>query len=109
MSDNRAWNQGLLWQLLTEAELQVGGLFIEAENTLLNLKWCLAFNVLSQQAHYDNMDQDIVQGEEEQGIQEEEGGKREFLSLPRSQAPCALPSMGDFNIHFISRLDSSET
>ncbi|NXW42798.1 GOLI4 protein, partial [Nyctiprogne leucopyga] len=28
---------------------------------------------LSQQGHYDNMDHDIVQGEEEQGIQEEEG------------------------------------
>ncbi|KAI1236010.1 hypothetical protein IHE44_0002105 [Lamprotornis superbus] len=28
---------------------------------------------LQSEAHYDNMDQDIVQGEEEQGIQEEEG------------------------------------
>lgn len=41
------------------------------------------------------MDHDIVQGEEEQGIQEEEGGKIKFMSLAYSQVPCVLPFMRD--------------
>lgn len=36
------------------------------------------------------MDHDIVQGEEEQGIQEEEGGKMKCVSLPCSQVPCEI-------------------
>lgn len=40
--------------------------------------------LFSQQARYDNMDHDIVQGEEEQGIQEEEAGKITFMPLPCS-------------------------
>lgn len=68
----------------------------------------MALNFLSQQAHYDNVDHDIVQGEEEQGIQEEEGGKIKLMSQPYSELPCVLSFMQDFNTHFMSGLDSSE-
>lgn len=54
------------------------------------------------------MDHDIVQGEEEQGTREEEGGKRKCASQPCSQVPSVLPFMRDFNTHFVSSLDSSE-
>jgi len=46
-----------------------------------------SLNFLSQRTHYDNMDHDIVQGEEEQGVQEEEGGKIKSMSLSCSQVP----------------------
>lgn len=46
------------------------------------------------------MDHDIVQGEEEQGIQEEEAGKITFMPLPCSKVSSEPPFMWDFNIQF---------
>uniref|UniRef100_A0A8C0F6Q5 Golgi integral membrane protein 4 n=1 Tax=Bubo bubo TaxID=30461 RepID=A0A8C0F6Q5_BUBBB len=99
LHQQRLRGQLLRQQQLQEKELQLQKQAEQGEK--------LYKNRLSQQAHYDTMDHDIVQGEEQQGIQEEEGGKIKYMSLPCSQVPCVLPFMGDFNIHFISSLDST--